>query len=77
MKKEKKIVAIKDKKAKENRDNQLNPNNKEFKACKPPKDVRKYVHEQQMKYHKSIKEIIPIIQSKKAKAGKTIESGSI
>ncbi len=65
------------KKTKENRDNQLNPNNKEFKGCKPPKEVRKYVHEQQKKYQKSIKEIIPIIQSEKAKAGEAIETGSI
>lgn len=61
----------------DNRGNQLNPNHKEFKACKPPKDVRKFVHEMQEKHHKSIEKIIPIIQREKAQSGEIIEKGSI
>lgn len=61
----------------DNRSNQLNSNNKEFKACKPPKEVRKFVHEMQEEYHKPIEKIIPIIQREKAQSGKIIEKGSI
>ena len=61
-----------------NRGKQINTAKKEeLNACKPPKEIRKYIHEKQKKYHQHIKEIIPLLQSEKDKLSNPIKKDSL
>jgi len=61
-----------------NRGKQINTVKKEvLNACKPSKEIRKYIYEKQKEYHKHIKEIIPLLQSEKDKLSKPIKKNSI